>query len=230
MSSSEVADLAWPDVGRRATEGALLLVPLGATEQHGPHLPLSTDTDIAVSLCDLVAAAAGDIVVAPVIAYGSSGEHADFPGTLSIGHDALRLLVVELVRSASLTYDAIALLSAHGGNNSPVRSAVDQLQSEGHRVEAFGPRWEGDPHAGRAETAMMLALRPDLVQLDLAEPGNTTPIVELLPELRSGGVRAVSESGVLGDPTGSTAEEGHRLLADLAATIAGEISRWRESI
>jgi creatinine amidohydrolase len=227
VETAQVADLAWPEVGRRAADRALLLVPLGATEQHGPHLPLSTDTEIATSLCERVAAHDRDIVVAPTVAYGSSGEHAGFPGTLSIGQDALRLLLVELVRSARATYGEIALLSAHGGNAEPVAAAVAQLQTEGHRVATFGPRWEGDPHAGRAETAMMLALRPDLVRLDLAEPGNTNPLVELLPELVRGGVRAVSESGVLGDPTGATAAEGTRLLDELATTIAREIADWR---
>jgi len=227
VKSTRVADLAWPEVGRRASAGVLLLIPLGATEQHGPHLPLSTDTDIAVSLCDRIASAGDDIVIAPPVGYGSSGEHAGFPGTLSIGQEALRLLVVELVRSARLTYDAVALVSAHGGNAEPVRGAVTQLQAEGHRVAMFGPRWEGDPHAGRAETAMMLALRPDLVRMDRAESGNTSPLAELLPELRDGGVRAVSESGVLGDPTGATAAEGVRLLDELAATMSDEIAQWR---
>jgi len=108
-----------------------------------------------------------------------------------------------------------------------VVGGVRQLQAEGHRVAAFGPRWEGDPHAGRAETAMMLALRPDLVRMDLAAPGNTEPLTELVPALRSGGVRAVSESGVLGDPTGATAAEGLQLLDELAARIAVEIADWR---
>jgi creatinine amidohydrolase len=74
---------------------------------------------------------------------------------------------------------------------------------------------------------MMLALRPDLVRMDLAAPGNTDPLTELVPALRSGGVRAVSESGVLGDPTGATAAEGLQLLDELAATIAVEIADWR---
>jgi creatinine amidohydrolase len=227
VGSHRIADLAWPEVGRRVGGGAILAIPLGATEQHGPHLPLSTDTDIAVELCGRVAATVDDIVVAPAVSYGSSGEHAGFPGTLSIGRDALRLVVVELVRSARLDYDRVAVISAHGGNAEPLREAIDQLQAEGHPVAAFGPRWEGDPHAGRAETAMMLALRPDLVHMDLAAPGEQRALGELLPRLRDGGVRAVSESGVLGDPTGATAAEGARLLAELAATLAGEIAAWR---
>src|SRR3712207_8629966 len=88
-SRAGLADLRSP-----AVTGDLLVVPLGATEQHGPHLPLGTDTVIASAL-----AASLDAVVAPALPYGSSGEHAGFPGTLSIGREALVHVLVELVRS-----------------------------------------------------------------------------------------------------------------------------------
>src|ERR1035441_1883006 len=70
-AAARLADLAWPDVAERAQAGALLAVPLGSTEQHGPHLPLSTDTDIAVALCERLAAARGDVLIAPPLGYGS---------------------------------------------------------------------------------------------------------------------------------------------------------------
>src|SRR5207244_10892531 len=92
-----------PDVGAIAADGAILAVPFGSTEQHGPHLPLSTDTDIAVALCERLALRR-DVVVAPPVAYGSSGEHAGFAGTVSIGQDALELLALELGRSASESF------------------------------------------------------------------------------------------------------------------------------
>jgi len=79
--ATDLADLTSPQAGARARAGALLAVPLGSTEQHGPHLPLATDTDIAVALCRRLAAARDDVLIAPTVAYGSSGEHAGFPGT-----------------------------------------------------------------------------------------------------------------------------------------------------
>lgn len=127
----------------------MLAVPLGSTEQHGPHLPLSTDTDIAVALCERLAAARDDVLIAPAVAYGSSGEHAGFPGTLSIGQEALELLVVELCRSASETFGHLLLVSAHGGNAEPVTRAAERLTRESRNVHVFMPRWNGDPHAGR---------------------------------------------------------------------------------
>jgi len=114
-----LADLPWPDIGGRVTADGVLAVPLGATEQHGPHLPLSTDTDIAVALCQRLAAARTDVLIAPPVAYGSSGEHQDFPGTLSIGQEAVELLLVELGRSASRTFAHLVFVCAHGGNAEP---------------------------------------------------------------------------------------------------------------
>jgi creatinine amidohydrolase len=218
------ADVAWPDLDGR---DRLLAVPVGATEQHGPHLPLSTDTDIAVGLCERLARSREDVIVAPPVAYGSSGEHTGFPGTLSIGQDALRAVLVELVRSAATTYDGVILVCGHGGNAAPVSSAVAQLRREGHDVLAVGPSWEGDPHAGRTETSLMLALRPESVQMERAVAGDRRPLSELLPSLRQAGVRSVSATGVLGDPTGATAAEGHQLLDALAATLVEQVAAWR---
>ena len=221
-----LADLPWPDVGQRVTGQTVLAVPLGATEQHGPHLPLSTDTDIAVALCGRLAAARPDVLVAPALAYGSSGEHAGFPGTLSIGQQALELLLVELGRSASLTFGHLVFVSGHGGNAEPAGRAVERLRAESRDVRLFLPCWDGDPHAGRPETSMMLRLSPERVRMSRAAPGDTRPLTQAWPLLRSGGVRAVSETGVLGDPTGATAAEGGDLLDDLAAALIRDMAAW----
>ncbi len=88
----------------------------------------------------------------------------------------------------------------------------------------------GDAHAGRTETSLMLALDAAAVRLDLAEPGCTEPIDRLLPRLRAEGVRPVSSNGVLGDPTGASAEEGHVLLETLVADLATSVAtRWSET-
>lgn len=227
---ADLVDLTSPEVGRRAAGGAVLAVPLGATEQHGPHLSLSVDTDVAVALCLRLAVARDDVLVAPAVAYGSSGEHEGFPGTLSIGQDALQLLLVELGRSASLTFAHLLLVSAHGGNAEAVTRAVAVLRSESRDVHLFTPRWSGHPHAGRPETSMQLAAHPERVWMQHAAPGDTRPIEQLLPLLRAGGVRAVSPSGVLGDPTGATAEEGTALLDQLAAALISEVDAWRPRV
>ena len=138
--------------------GTVLVVPVGSTEQHGPHLPLTTDTDIATALAALASGRCPGTVTAPAVAYGSAGEHAGFPGTLSIGQEATELLLVELLRSASATFAAVVLVTTHGGNAGPVARAVTRAAAEGIAVEAWSPAWPGDAHAGRTETAVMLAL------------------------------------------------------------------------
>ncbi len=201
-----------------AVAGDLLVVPLGATEQHGPHLPLGTDTIIAAAL-----ASGLDAVVAPALPYGSSGEHAGFPGTLSIGREALEHLLVELARSSSCA--RVLFVCAHGGNAEPLTSAVRKLRAEGRDVRAWSPRWDGDAHAGRTETSLMLALAPELVGASRYR-GNVTPLAELMPRLREEGVRAVSPNGILGDPRGASAEEGHAMLAEARADLAATVEAW----
>jgi mycofactocin precursor peptide peptidase len=220
MSSPELAD----------SSDAVLAVPFGATEQHGPHLPLSTDTDIALALCQRIAAARDDVIVAPSVAYGSSGEHAGFPGTLSIGQDALELLALELGRSATASFDHVLFVCAHGGNEAPLRRAVDKLRTESRDVVLHLPSWRGDPHAGRPETSLLLALHPELVDMHLAVAGDRRPLRELWEELVAGGVLAVSRNGVLGDPVGASASEGEALLDELTETLAREIAAWRTPV
>jgi creatinine amidohydrolase len=221
-----VADLAWPAVRQRAAAGTILAVPLGSTEQHGPHLPLSTDTDVAVALCCRLAAAREDVLIAPPVAYGASDEHAGFAGTLSIGQNVLEQLVVRLVRSACDTFGRVVLVSAHGGNAEAVMRAVDTLRAESRNVLVHMPHWDGEPHAGRTETAMVLSMTPARVSMADAVAGDTRPIGELMPLLRAGGVRSVSASGVLGDPAGATAEEGTLLLDALALRLIEEVAAW----
>ena len=229
----------WPEVA--AMDGrAVLIVPVGSVEQHGPHLPLDTDTRVAVELSHRVAralASAGggedgrrpalSAVVAPAVAYGASGEHADFPGTLSVGTQVLRDLVIELVRSARSSFAAVVLVSGHGGNAEALGGAVVRCTSDGDRVLAAGAGLAGgDAHAGRSETSMMLAIDPCAVHLAAAEPGRTEPLEGLLADLRERGVRAVSPNGVLGDPTGANAPEGQRLLATATSRLAAAVERW----
>jgi creatinine amidohydrolase len=225
-----LADLAWPDIAERAAAGTVLAVPLGATEQHGPHLPLSTDTDIAVALCLRLVAARPDVLIAPAVPYGSSGEHDGFAGTLSIGQAAVEQLVLELGRSATRTFRHVLIVSAHGGNAQPVTRAVEQLRSRSRDVTLFQPGWEGDAHAGRQETAIQLAVDPDRVRMERAVVGNTRPLVALMPQLRVNGVRAVSASGVLGDPTTATAADGAALLDVLAAELIQYVATWRGEV
>lgn len=218
-----LADLSWTDLD--AAE-RVLAVPLGATEQHGPHLPFTVDTEIAVELCARLATARNRVVTAPPVPYGSSGEHAGFAGTLSIGQKATEALVIELVRSAD-AFAGVLLVCAHGGNAVPLRRAATTLHQEGRQVHAWSPAAAADDtHAGRTETSVMLALRPESVHIGRAEPGNTAALPEVMDRLRTEGVRAVSPNGVLGDPSGASADEGDRLLARWVADLVSTVDRY----
>ncbi|HTR69054.1 MAG TPA: mycofactocin biosynthesis peptidyl-dipeptidase MftE [Mycobacteriales bacterium] len=225
----KLAELTWTGVA--AVPPALILaVPLGSTEQHGPHLPLSTDTRIAVALCERLANARAEVMVAPAVAYGASGEHAGFAGTLSIGAEVLERLVVELGRSATDTFAHVVFVSAHGGNAAAVTAAARLLRAEGRDVLVHAPRWRDDLHAGYAETSLMLALEPSLVRQEDAVIGDTRSWAELEPLLRGGGVRSVSANGVLGDPTGASAAAGFELLDRLGVDLVAAVGSWRPSV
>jgi mycofactocin precursor peptide peptidase len=223
----ELARATWPQVEATGAR-TVLAIPLGSLEQHGPHLPLDTDTRIAVAVAAGLAARRGAVTVAPPVAYGASGEHADFPGTLLVGHEVLADLLVELVRSARRSFAGVVFVNAHGGNEEAIVSAQRRAAAEGDdvlvwRATAVG----GDAHAGRTETSLVLAIDPAAVYLELAEPGCTEPLAALLPRLRAEGVRPVSSSGVLGDPTGASAEEGRVLLDALVSDLESAVaSRW----
>src|ERR1700751_2902169 len=155
----------WPDVeaGRRR----VLVLPVGALEQHGAHLPLDTDTRIAVAVAERACTGRGGVGLAPAIAIGASGEHADFPGTLSIGHVALSTMLVELGRHASLHWPTMLLVNGHGGNIGAIGEALAKLRSEGRDCHVWhaGVRPSmlaaaditlvPDAHAGRVETSIM---------------------------------------------------------------------------
>jgi len=221
---TRLANLSWPEVAGRGP--VVLAVPVGSTEQHGPHLPLSTDTDVAVALAHALARRRDDVLVAPPVPYGSSGEHDGFAGTLSVGPAATELLLVELGRSASGWARRLLLVSGHGGNAQPVARAVRRLRDEGRDVLAWSPRWRGDAHAGRTETSVQLALDAARVRLAEAAAGNTDDLGTLMPVLRRDGIRAVSPNGVLGDPAGASADEGHRLLAGATDDLVATVEHW----
>lgn len=203
----------------------LVLVPLGSLEQHGPHLPMDTDTVIATAVAQRVAARLDEeVVVAPALAYGASGEHQDFAGTTSIGTTVLHQAVLELTRSLRTWARRVVFVNGHGGNLAALNSAVGRLLDEGHEVSWIGCAVPGaDAHAGRTETSLMLALRPESVRLDQAVPGNTTPLAELMPRLLTAGVAGVCDNGILGDPTGASADEGRQLLAAMTERIVEAI-------
>lgn len=208
-----------------------LIVPVGSTEQHGPHLPLDTDTRIATAVsCALVDQLCGDELkwmVAPAIGYGASGEHEEFSGTVSIGTCALRLLLVEFGRSASSWASRLVFVNGHGGNVEALAAAAALLRYEGRDVGwCVCSAENADAHAGHTETSVLLHISPADVWIDERVPGNRAPLGQLMPALRQGGIAAVSEVGILGDPTTATAEEGARIFTEMVDGCLRRVTRW----
>ena len=209
-----------------------IIVPMGSTEQHGPHLPLDTDTRIATAVARgtravLETRLERDWLVAPAVAYGASGEHQSFAGTISIGTEALTMLLVEYGRSAAGWARCLVFVNGHGGNVAALSSAAALLRAEGRDV-GWCPclTGGGDAHAGHTETSLLLHISPGEVRADRWLAGNRAPLSELLPSMRRGGVAAVSPVGVLGDPTTATAAEGKRILAEMVDGCVSRVARW----
>jgi mycofactocin precursor peptide peptidase len=210
----------------------VVVIPVGSTEQHGPHLPLDTDTRIATAVAEAVADELGggadqSVLVGPAVAYGASGEHEGFPGTISIGTEALEHLLVEFGRSAMNWANRVVFVNGHGGNVGALAGAVGLLRYERRDVGWCPCAVQGgDAHAGHTETSVLLHLSPCDVLMSESRQGNPTPLVDLLPSMRRGGVAAVSEVGVLGDPTTASADAGARLFAEMVRGAVDRINRW----
>jgi mycofactocin system creatininase family protein len=219
-----LAGAVWPGI----PESPLVVVPLGSMEQHGHHLPLGTDTAVACAVADAAMEEMDGALLAPPLAYGASGEHEGFPGTISLGTAALTGLLVEYGRSACRWAGRVLVVNGHGGNLDALRAAVPLLRAEGRDVAWFSCGVPGgDAHAGRTETSLMLHVEPDEVREASAVAGDVTPIGALLPRLRAEGVRAVSPTGVLGDPAGATVREGAALLREMTEALIAATRHWQ---
>lgn len=229
-----LSELKWPEIEATLQEGTdTIILPLGATEQHGPHLPLDTDTRLATALAKRVAHRLGNTLVAPAVPVGPSEEHTGFPGTISISPDTLTNLLRDYVSSFGAEgFERVVILPGHGGWFPIVEAAYPELTRAGEiKVVAVtglqqyldllqeGLKVAGvdvdEPvvHAGASETSMLLALDSSLVGDKLPEGHTGTVSAATLYEE---GIETYDENGVLGDAQPATAGAGEILLEHVA--------------
>ena len=205
----------------------VLVVPVGSWEQHGPHLPFDTDTRIALELSQRLTTLRSQTYLSPPLTITASGEHSGFSGTLSIGTETTTSMLIEIVRSATWCRGVI-FVNGHGGNSQAIQAAKKILDHDQQNALFWSPSGvsDTDTHAGHAETSVMLALSPFDVDMTLAESGNTQPLSQIIDALRTGGIRAVSQNGVLGDPTRATASDGFSLLDKWTHDLVADFDHW----
>lgn len=248
-------NLTWPEVKRLKPADKVVLLPLGSFEQHGPHLPLTTDTDIVTAVARGIERRRPDkILCLPTLWPGHSTHHLFFPGTLSVGQMPYLQLIIELGRSiVKMSAKKVFLLNGHGGNDVPVRAALRELKSEFPKVRfVFASYWSlaaqtikqvreselgGLGHACEMETSIMLHLHPDRVKLRLASrdgPKHTDPYRKSdmqygRPVYFVNEFHEVTKTGTIGHPDLATAKKGKKFLNGIVkdvTTFVDEFLKW----
>ncbi|HEY0034938.1 MAG TPA: creatininase family protein [Devosia sp.] len=240
MTGVDFARASWPDVDEAMRRGALGVLAIGACEQHGAHLPLTTDTDMAHGVATRIAAELGALLLPP-IAYGDAWNNEAFPGTLSLSPATLRAVIEDVGQGLRrMGVPGLVIINGHFGNREPISLAARSLVNDGLKVmhldypglEALAgnicdskPAGPGFYHADEVETSMMLALRWEAVRMDQAAAE--------YPEFPSTfgtepmQLREFVTSGVFGDPRLATAEKGEALIAGIVVESLRLVGLWR---
>lgn len=249
MSVFALESMTSPEVHEQIASGReLVVVPFGAVEQHGPHLPIGTDAilgdEIGYRTADRL-----DAFLAPTVRVGCSPHHMAFPGTVTVQAETLTKIAVEI--SESLVHHGfrrIFLLPTHFGNFASLAAAAAKLEQAdlggaavispgdyfaevlegatlGVSAELGIPPGESGAHCGEWETSVMLVLRPELVHMDRAEAGYTGDLQEGLAKVFSSGTQAIASNGVIGDPTKASAAHGQRYIERLVDIAVMAVER-----
>jgi len=244
-----LAEMRWPEVRAKVEQGSVAVVPVASTEQHGPHLPIQTDarivTDCAIQAAERIAEEV-PIVVSPTLVFGFSEHHMDFPGTMSLSLPTYIAVLSELCEClVRHGFRKVLLLNGHGGNCEAIQVAARHVVANHNVVVGAATYWTvaesalaavraGDVglvpgHAAGFETACMLALRPDLVDLEqMPKENQWVPLdADAQVSLRGTGVMVPgyltnhAASGVWGDPTLLRPEQGPAFVEAIVTSLAG---------
>lgn len=246
----KLEECSWPVIQAALDDGyETVIIPAGSVEQHGPHLPILTDALIGEAMAVSIAEKLGQSFAAPVIRPGLSAHHMAFPGSFTLSPATFTGLLEETCLSlACHGFRNLVLISSHGGNIAAIAEAVDRIQEkiwdaglparvmpllelesvdstlDALLTQEYGrDSSEALGHADVLETAIMLALRPDLVDMSRAVSGWMGSWKDTQLDLARDGIHAFSPVGILGDPRAATAEMGARLFDTMTGLMAEEL-------
>jgi creatinine amidohydrolase len=235
-----LAEVSWPDVAAYLKSDDRVILPTGSTEQHGRHLPLSTDALAPTELAHRLGERTG-VLVAPTLPYGMSLHHLGFPGSLSLRPETLAHVLQDLLHSLyHHGFRRVFVLNGHGGNTASLRMALANVMGDLPDLAVKLRHWWREPvvsnllqdaigvpgvrHADAGETAPILALRPDLVRLERAQHTLDDEPIEVLTEQV---FRQRFPHGVIGaDPHLASAELGEQMLATVVNVYAAQLMDW----
>lgn len=244
-----LGELTWPEAEVRLKVLDIALLPVGSTEQHGPHLPLDTDAFDANYLACEVADAfpAPKPLVLPLIPYGVSYHHMDFSGTISISNETLTKLVYEIGMSvAQHGIKKLIIINGHGGNTPSLKNAAQMINRDAHIFTCVDTgetsdvdigkiiETPNDAHAGEMETSTALALRPHLVDMNKAQKFIPNFSSRYLDISSSRSVEwytrteKISQNGVLGDPTKASKEKGKQIWKSMVKNLVSFVSELKD--
>jgi len=246
--SIRMAEMTSPDIKSAIKQGyTTVVVAVGSTEQHGPHLPTMTDTRIGDEVAHRVAMKLGHTLQASTITFGCSRHHLAFPGTISLRDETLRMIILDYIDSLIRSgFKRIVFLPIHGGNFPIVQTTLKEAQKAHQGIEIMGvtdqmklldclnaasaefgiKANESGAHAGESETSIMMALEENLVIKDRFAPGYVGLTREKeLKIISEQGMPALTQNGILGDPRKASADKGEIYLNRLTEFLIQEIKK-----
>lgn len=248
MDTVRMENMNWPDIKEKIENGyTTAIFAIGSIEQHGPHLPLITDTMIGDVLALKVAEKLGNALQAPTIRVGLSEHQLTFPGSMSLKPETLRAVASDFVDCLKIHgFKTIILLPSHGGNFTTAGKIIEELQQKHEDLkivgytdllpfvntlmsfsEEFGvPADEAGAHAGENETSFILALAGNLVRTDRYTPGYVGPLGEKeVSIIYEQGMPALTKNGIVGDPTTATAVKGEVYIEKMSDFLVEELNK-----
>lgn len=252
IASRRIGELTFPEIAQQLDEASILCLPIGAIEQHGPHLPLNTDVIIAEEITHRLIArwADGfDLWQLPTLSIGLSREHDWAPGTLSLSIQSFTALMRDIGRSIqqNLPTRNVAIINGHGGNRGVLQTLVYELEADFdlntciiHPLALAKTDTDSDVaeiHGGRDETSVMLALMPDLVRQEMIASLTGVPDAKIVKELVieqgatwawSSADKRIADQGVIGQPLDSSAELGNAIIESIIDEAGSVLARLME--